>query len=134
MAGSPLAEPSPIAGRPRYAASAPARVASSAEHVADPVMADRQIAVPAAIGCIAGCQFFGDRQIFAIRRQRTGKIALRHQDIADFLMADRQIALPVVISCVARRQLLGDGMTFSVIIQSSSEVALQSDDTTPKRS
>ena len=72
------------------------------QHVADLVVRDRQIALPAGIAGVGLGQALGDGEAVAEGFQRLGEIALRHQHVADLVIGDREIALPAGIARVGR--------------------------------
>ena len=76
-------------------------------HVADLVVADREIALPARIAGVGLRQALANGEAVGIGFQRGFEIALRHLHVADLVVADREIALPARIAGVGLRQALG---------------------------
>ena len=68
-------------------------IALREQHVADPVMADREVALPFGVGGIAAGERFGNGERGTVGRKRAVAIALREQHVADPVMADREVAL-----------------------------------------
>ena len=58
-------------------------------HVADPLMADREVALPLGIGRVLLRQPLTNRQAGLKRRQRAGQVTLGLPHVADPLMANR---------------------------------------------
>ena len=77
-------------------------------HLADLVVADRQVALPPGVARIGGGQLLGDRDAGLVARERGLQIALGLLHFADLFMADRQVALPPGIARIGRDQLLAD--------------------------
>ena len=68
-------------------------IALGEQHVADPVMAHREVALPLGVGGIAAGERFGNGEGVTVGRKRAGAIALGEQHVADPVMADREVAL-----------------------------------------
>ena len=91
-------------------------IALRAKHVADPFMADREVAVPFGVGGVAAGEHFANHERGTIGRKRAVAIALREQHVADPVMADREVA---VIGGAARC-LLGTAICLGGAIQLAS--------------
>jgi len=68
------------------------------QHVADPLMARREIVLPPGIGRIARGERLADAEPLAVGSERARPIALGDQHVADPLVAHREIALPPGVS------------------------------------
>ena len=74
------------------------------QHVADLVVGDGEIALPAGIAGVGLGQAVGNGEAVLVGFQRLGEIALRHQHVADPVVGDGEIALPAGIAGVGLGQ------------------------------
>ena len=75
-------------------------------HVADPIVRDREVALPPGIASIGFGQPLTDRERGLVAGQRRRQVALRHLHVADLIVRDREVALPPGIARIGFGQPL----------------------------
>ena len=101
------------------------QIALPLQHIADPAVADGQVALPVGVVAIRRGEALGDGHAGAVGGQRAVQIALPLQHIADPLVADGQVALPVGVVAIRRGEALGDGHAGAVGGQRAVQIAEQ---------
>ena len=77
-------------------------------HVADLVVRDREVALPAGVARVRFRQTLGDRERGLVAGQRRRQVALRLLHVADLVVRHREVALPAGVARVRFRQTLED--------------------------
>ena len=100
MPGSAFARRSLIVERGLVAGQRRRQVALRLLHVADLVVRDREVALPAGVSGVRFGQTVKDGVRCLVARQRRRQVALRLLHVADLDTRDREVALPAGVSRV----------------------------------
>ena len=125
LPGSAFARRSAIACKGPVARQRRRQVALRLLHVADPVVRDREVALPAGVAGVRFGQALGYRVQGPVARQRRRQVALRLLHVADLVVRGREVALPAGVAGVRFRQALGYRVQGPVARQRRRQVALR---------
>ena len=94
-------------------------------HVADPLVADGEVALPFRVARIGGGEALADGKAGLKGLKRAGEIALRRAHVADPLMAYGEVALPFRVARIGGGKALADGKAGLKAFKRAGEIALR---------